>query len=188
MIDINLIRNDPDLMKEKLAKKEYAVDFTTLLYQDKKRRELIHATEQLKAEKNKVSAQIPQMKKEGRDCTALFAKIKEDSEQIKQNDEQISLLDADIETFMAALPNLPADDVLPGGKENNKVIRTFGEKPQFDFAFKHHVDIVENLGIIDYTRGVKTRRKRILDLPWPGSSPGMGASELFHGRAPEGRL
>ncbi len=155
MIDINLIRNNPDMVKEKLARKEFTVDFTAFLNQDKKRRELIHATEQLKAEKNKVSAQIPQMKKEGKDCTALFAKIKEDSEWIKQNDEKISILDADMESFLAALPNLPADDVLPGGKENNKVIRIFGEKPQFDFTLKHHVDIVEKLGIVDYTRGVK---------------------------------
>lgn len=155
MIDINLIRNNPEMVKEKLARKEFAVDFTDFLEQDKKRRELIHATEKLKAEKNKVSAQIPQMKKEGSDCTSLFAKIKEDSELIKKNDEQISILDAAIEAFLVTLPNMPADDVVSGGKENNKVIRVFGEKPQFDFEPKHHVDIVENLGLIDYTRGVK---------------------------------
>lgn len=155
MIDINLIRNNPEMVKEKLGRKEFAVDFTDLLEQDKKRRELIHATEKLKAEKNKVSAQIPQMKKEGNDCTSLFAKIKDDSELIKKNDEQISILDNTIEAFLVTLPNMPADDVVAGGKENNKVIRVFGDKPQFDFEPKHHVDIVENLGIIDYTRGVK---------------------------------
>ena len=155
MIDINLIRNNPEMVKEKLARKEYAVDFTDFLSWDKMRRELIHTTEQLKAEKNKVSAQIPQMKKSGQDCSDLFIKIKEDSEQIKCNDEQIASLDSRLEEFLAALPNLPADDVVAGGKENNKVIRVFGQKPQFDFPPKHHVDIVENLGIIDYTRGVK---------------------------------
>ena len=155
MIDINLIRTNPDMVKEKLAKKEFTVDFTKFLEQDKKRRELIHSTEQLKAEKNKVSALIPQMKKNGDDCTELFAKIKEDSELIKQNDEQISQLDRIIEDFLVTLPNMPADDVVAGGKENNKVIRTFCEKPVFDFEPRHHVDIVESLGIIDYARGVK---------------------------------
>lgn len=155
MIDINLIRNQPEMVKEKLARKEFEVDFTIFLEQDKKRREMIYATEQLKAEKNKTSAQIPQMKKEGKDCTALFARIKDESEQIKQNDEIISLLDKEIEDFLVTLPNLPADDVVSGGKENNKVIRVFGEKPLFAFTPRHHVDIVESLDIIDYTRGVK---------------------------------
>ncbi len=155
MIDINLIRNNPEMVKEKLARKEFEVDFTTFLIQDKRRRELIFTTEQLKAEKNKVSAQIPQMKKEGNDCTLLFAKMKQDSELINDNDDKISLLDKEIDDFLESLPNLPADDVVAGGKENNAVIRTFGSKPQFAFEPKHHVDIVESLGIIDYTRGVK---------------------------------
>lgn len=155
MIDINLIRNNPEMVKAKLAKKEFDVDFTNFLNEDKKRRELIFSTEQLKAEKNKASAQIPQLKKEGKDCTELFAKIKEDSEVIKTNDEMLSKLDREMEEFLISLPNLPADDVVAGGKENNEVIRVFGEKPSFNFTPKHHVDIVESLGIIDYARGVK---------------------------------
>ena len=155
MLDINLIRNDPDMVKEKLAKKEFTVDFTSFLEMDKMRRNLIFQTEKLKAEKNKISAQIPLLKKEGKDCSDLFSKIKEETELIKSNDDRISAIDKEIDIFLASLPNLPADDVVAGGKENNKIIRQFGARPQFDFTPVHHVDIAERLGLIDYPRGVK---------------------------------
>ncbi|MHB8961810.1 MAG: serine--tRNA ligase [Saccharofermentanales bacterium] len=155
MLDINMIRNNPEEVSEKLARKGYVVDFADFLGQDKRRRELIHSTEQLKAEKNKISAQIPLLKKEGKDVSAIFAAIKEDSEKIKANDELIGGIDRYADEFMSALPNIPDDDVLPGGKENNKVVRTFGSKPEFGFETRHHVDIAEGLGIIDYIRGVK---------------------------------
>lgn len=155
MLDINMIRNTPDAVREKLEQRGFTTDFALLLEQDRKRRDLIRETENFKADKNKVSAMIPQLKKEGKDCEELFAKVREDSEKIKQNDSLIAELDAKIEEFMVSLPNLTDDDVVPGGKENNKVISVFGQKPEFDFAPKHHVDIAESLGIIDYTRGVK---------------------------------
>jgi seryl-tRNA synthetase len=155
MLDTNMIRSNPEEVREKLARKGFAVDFTEFLEQDKKRRELIHATELLKSEKNKISAQIPIFKKEGRDVDAIFRRIKEDSEQIKANDEVIAVIEKATEEFLSALPNIPDDDLLPGGKENNRVIRTFGSKPEFDFPIRHHVDIAESLGLIDYVRGVK---------------------------------
>ncbi|MHB1453311.1 MAG: serine--tRNA ligase [Saccharofermentanales bacterium] len=155
MLDINMIRNNPEEVSEKLARKGYTVAFSEFLGQDKRRRELIHLTEQLKAEKNKISAQIPLFKKEGKDVSAIFAQIKEESEQIKANDELIGSIDRYAEEFLSSLPNIPDDDVLPGGKENNRVVRVFGSKPEFGFETRHHVDIAEGLGIIDYVRGVK---------------------------------
>jgi seryl-tRNA synthetase len=155
MLDINMIRNTPDAVRDRLEQRGFTADFTLLLEQDRKRRDLIRETEQYKADKNKVSAMIPQLKKEGKDCEELFAKVREDSEKIKQNDIYIAELDLKIEEFMVSLPNLTDDDVVPGGKENNKVVSVFGVKPEFDFTPKHHVDIAESLGIIDYARGVK---------------------------------
>ncbi len=155
MLDINLIRRDPKFVRERLAIRGCHVDFSAFLEQDAKRRELIHATEQLKAERNKSSAQVPKLKKEGKDVTDLLARMREIGDQIKQNDEALAKLNQEQHEFIISLPNLPADSVLPGGKENNKVIRTYGEKPTFDFEPKHHVDIVEHLGIIDYARGAK---------------------------------
>ncbi len=155
MLDINLIRENPAQVAEKLARKGYTVDFTDFLARDEKRRQLIFVTESLKAEKNKTSAEIPKLKKEGKDVQPIFDRMKQISEQISTQDAELSAIEADQQTFLEALPNLPADDVVAGGKENNAVVSVFGEKPQFDFAPQHHVDLVEGLGMIDYARGAK---------------------------------
>jgi seryl-tRNA synthetase len=155
MLDINLIRSNPDMVREKLARKGYEVDFTEFLELDANRRQLIGETERLKAEKNKTSAEIPKLKKEGLDTTEVMARMKQVSDQTRKIDEQLAELNARQQSFLEALPNLPADDVVAGGKENNEVIKVVGTKPEFAFAARHHVDIVEQLGIIDYTRGAK---------------------------------
>ena len=155
MLDINLIRKDPAYVREKLALRGVDVDFSEFLAQDKERRELIHKTEALKAERNRSSAEVPKLKKEGKDASELLARMREISDQIKVNDQTLADLTKAQDDFVIGLPNLPADRVVGGGKENNEVIRVFGEKPQFDFSPQHHVDIVEHLGLIDYARGAK---------------------------------
>lgn len=155
MLDINLIRQNPELVRERLARKGFEADFTEFIEIDAERRRLIQETEQLKAEKNKASAEIPRLKKDGLDTTEIMARMKQVSDQTRQIDEQLTELSARQQEFLDSLPNLPADDVVAGGKENNAVIKVFGSKPEFDFEPKHHVDLVENLGIIDYTRGAK---------------------------------
>ena len=155
MLDINLIRENPEEVREKLAKKQFEVDFTDFLARDEKRRGLIYRTEQLKAEKNRTSASIPRLKKEGQDLAPVMARMKEIGEEIKQGDDELDALMRQQQDFLDALPNLPADDVVAGGKENNQVVRVNGEKPVFSFETRHHVDLVEKLGIIDYTRGAK---------------------------------
>ncbi len=155
MLDINLIRKDPDKVREGLARKGCQVDFTSFLDEDRRRREMIQAGEALKAERNRSSALIPALRKEGRDTAELMAGMKNISDRIKAIDEELAALEGSQKTFLEGLPNLPADGVPAGGKENNQVVDVFGEKPVFRFAPKHHVDLVERLGIIDYARGVK---------------------------------
>jgi seryl-tRNA synthetase (EC 6.1.1.11) len=155
MLDINEIRKDPERIRKALAKRLVDVDFTELLEWDQKRRSLIAESESLKAKKNKVSSQIPFLKKEGRDVSGLLAEMKDISEKVKQMDDELKDLEEKINKFIAALPNIPADDVVPGGKENNQVVRVYGEKPKFTFAPKNHVELVTSLGLIDYERGVK---------------------------------
>jgi len=155
MIDINLIRENPEAMAKKMAKKLVEVDFTELLQKDKERKDLLYKTDTLKAERNKTSALVPQLKKEGKDVTQIIEDMKKLGDEIKENDAKIAELDEFIQNFLSYLPNPPADDLLEGGKENNKEIKSWGEKPNFDFEPKHHVDIAEDLGIIDYKRGAK---------------------------------
>jgi seryl-tRNA synthetase len=155
MLDIQRIRNNPEEVRLALKKRLYDVDFSELLSWDQKRRGLISESEALKAKKNKVSSEIPMLKKQGKDVTELFAEMKEISDSIKKMDDELKIVEDKINSFIAALPNIPADDVVAGGKENNKVVRIFKEKPEFSFKPKNHVDLVNSLGLIDYERGVK---------------------------------
>lgn len=155
MLDITMIRNNPDIVAEKLARRGFTVDFKPFLQADIQRRQLTKQTEDLKAEKNKTSASIPRLKKEGQDIGPILAQMKELSQAISQGDEQLVLINRQQHEFLASLPNLPADDVAAGGKENNQVVKSVGEMPKFTFTPQHHVDLVESLGLIDYVRGAK---------------------------------
>jgi len=155
MLDIQRIRNNPDEIRDALKKRLYEVDFTELLEWDRKRRSLIAESEELKARKNKVSAQIPMLKKQGKDINDLLSEMKDISDRVKDMEENLSDIEQKIHDFMAALPNIPASDVVAGGKENNQVISTSGQKPEFDFEPKNHVDLVTSLKLVDYERGAK---------------------------------
>ena len=155
MLDIQLIRQQTDLVTRKLAKKGCNVDFTEFLKLDKERRALIQKTEELKALRNKVSAQIPLMKKNGEDVGQQLAEMKNVAEEVKRLDADLAQINEKQTTFLQSLPNLPDDDLVGGGKENNKVISMWGKKPEFDFQPLHHVDIAEKLHLIDYNRGAK---------------------------------
>ena len=155
MLDINRIRNNPEEVKKALLKRMDDVDFTELLEWDMQRRQLIALNDEKKSKRNKVSAEIPRLKKEGNDVSELLSEMKILSDNIKENDEAIRELEEKINFFLSSLPNIPADDVVAGGKENNKVIRIWGDKPTFSFEAKNHVDLATDLGLIDYERGAK---------------------------------
>lgn len=155
MLDIQRIRNNTEEVKLALHKRLYEVDFTELLTWDQRRRTLISESEELKAKKNKVSSEIPMLKKQGKDVAYLISEMKEISDRVKIMEDELKIFEDKINNFLAALPNIPAVDVIAGGKENNKVVRTFGEKPKFSWEPKNHVDLVNSLGLIDYERGVK---------------------------------
>ena len=155
MIDINLIREKPEYVKEALHKKLWDTDFTELLQWDAERKTLLKTVENNKAEMNQLSASVPAAKKAGEDVTKIFAKVKEIAANNKENEEKLAELENKIKEFVEALPNIPDDDLLGGGKENNKEIRSFGKKPEFNFKPKDHVELAESLGLVDYERGAK---------------------------------
>ncbi len=188
MLDLNLIRSNPEYVKEALKKREYDVDFTELLDWDARRRALLMENESLKAERNRMSKEIPVLKKQGKDATELLAKLKEMADRVKEMDEEQGALEEKIHRFVLALPNLPDEDVVAGGKENNQAVKVVGEKPVFDWEPKNHVDLCMDLGLIDYERGVKMSRQRLLAVPRRRRTAGMGASEFLYLRAPQGRI
>ena len=157
MIDIKYIKENPEEVIERLAKKgkDAKEEIATILDLDGKRRALIAETESLKAEQNKASKLLPQYKKEGRDVSEIFAEMKKISERTKAIDEQLKEVETVLTSTLLGLPNLPDRDLLAGGKENNEPIRYFGEPHKFDFEPKNHVDLCTDLGLIDYERGTK---------------------------------
>ena len=157
MLDIKYIKENPEKVIERLAKKgkDAAEEIAQILALDKERRELIVKTEAIKAEQNKTNKLIPQYKKEGKDVSEIFAKMKEMGAEAKAIDEKLKEIEVQFTGLMLGLPNLPDEDLLPGGKENNEPLRYFGEPKKFDFEPKNHVDLCTDLGLIDYDRGTK---------------------------------
>ncbi len=157
MLDIRLIKEDPENIIKRMADKgkDVRAEVEEILRLDGERRALILETDNLKFEQNKVSKEIPKMKKAGEDTAPVMARMKELAEKVKENDTRIREVDAAFRTVMLSLPNLPDPDLLPGEKENNQELRRFGEPKVFDFEPKHHVDLCTDLGLIDYERGTK---------------------------------
>ena len=157
MVDIKLIRTEPDAVKAAVRKKGLDLDnvIDQILQTDAERRALGSTLDNKKAQQNAASKKMPMMRKNGEDVTELMAQMKQLSADIKQGDAQLAEIEERFNELMLCLPNLPDPDLEAGGKENNKAVHTFGEKPVFDYPIKNHVELCESLGLIDYERGAK---------------------------------
>ncbi len=150
MIDLKLLRTEPETVKAALARRKEEVDLDGLLALDQEKRQVLYEVEQKKAEQNAVSKKIPAMKKAGEDTTAIFAEMKVLSEAIKSYDDTLRELDEKIEALSYTIPNLPNPTVPDGDTdEDNVEIRRFMEPTAFDFEPKAHWDLGKNLGILD---------------------------------------
>ena len=157
MLDIKYIRENPEEVIARLLKKgkDAREDIEAILALDGERRTLIMETESIKSEQNKMNKLVPHYKKEGKDVAPIFAEMKAMSAKTKEIDEKLKEVEIKQTDIMLGLPNLPDEDLLPGGKENNEPLRYWGEPRKFDFEPKHHVDLCTDLGLIDYDRGTK---------------------------------
>jgi len=157
MIDIKLIRETPDEIKNSLLKKGFdcSNEIDRIIDLDAQRRTIIAANETDKAEQNAASKQIPEIKKSGGDATELLERLNALKEKIREADASLREVEDELEDLMLRLPNPPEDDLAAGGKENNEALRYYGQPHTFDFEAKNHMDLCVDLGLIDYTRGVK---------------------------------
>lgn len=149
MLDIKYLRENEAKAKAALLKRmdPADLDLAAIFSLDDKRKEIIGKVEELKSERNKFSKTKPD--------AATITRMKSLGEEIAALDSDLAKVEADFSDKMLALPNIPADDVVAGGKENNKVVYTFGELPKFDFTPKDHVELATTLDIIDYERAAK---------------------------------
>lgn len=164
MLDIKKIRQEPDFYKEKLATrgvKPEEIDEVIAL--DKKRRELLQQTETMKAQRNEASKKIGKAKRNGESADAAIKETRELGDKIKELDAEVEANDAELHNKMAHLPNVPHDGVPVSLTEDGAAeLRKVGKVRDFDFEPKHHWDIGENLGILDFDRAGKVSGARFV--------------------------
>jgi seryl-tRNA synthetase len=156
MLDIKRIRDDPEAVKAAAAAKGESPDIDGILGLDATRRELLQKVERLKAERNAGSKEVGRLKKAGEDASSVAGRMKEIGGEIKGLDAEVAEATARRDEFMAWVPNVPAPDVPEGADESANVeVRSWGEKPSFDFEPKPHWDLGSSLGILDLERASK---------------------------------
>jgi len=149
MLDINKIRADKGEVEKALLKRmaKKDLDLDGLIRLDDERRQMILEVDNLKASRNRHSKSKP--------TKEVILGMKKIGQEIKARDKELRAKEAELNNELSVLPNIPADDVVAGGKENNQVIKTFGKQPEFDFKAKDHIELATSLGLIDYERAAK---------------------------------
>ena len=164
MLDIKMIRQNADEIKERLATRGVKAEkIDALLEKDKRRRELLVETEGLKQKRNEVSAEIANAKRNKQDATDAIKEMREVGAKIKSLDEELEEVEATVKDMASRLPNLPNPTIPVGPDESANVeLRKVGTPREFDFEPKAHWDIGEDLGILDFDRGAKVSGARFV--------------------------
>jgi len=163
LIDIKLLREHPEQVRDMLSKRNMEFPLDDLIRLDEERRSLVTKAQTLKTERNKFSIEVAKAKKSGQSADALIAKMKEVSDEIARADVRTKELEQEIQILMMKLPNLIHESV-PIGKDEtaNMEVRKWGTV--VDFAVKDHIEIGEKLGLIDTERAARTSGARFYFL------------------------
>ncbi len=161
MIDIRILREQPDQVRERMAARRTPVDWDALLVLDRQRRETLARWERLKEQKNKLSGEIGRLRKSGADASSLMERIGAVSADLDALVQPLNDTERRFHESMLHIPNLP-DPGVPVGESaaDNPVLRDWGEPPAFDFTPRNHWQIGEDLGILDFARGAKLAGSR----------------------------
>ncbi|MDR1417900.1 MAG: serine--tRNA ligase [Endomicrobium sp.] len=166
MLDIKFIREHVDFVKKAMLSRNKNVDFEQLLQWDNERKIIIEETESLRLKRNKLSEKVGNIKRDRKDPPAdLLKEINELRYTIQQQEKQLLMIENQMEDFLLTLPNIP-DESVPLGKDekDNKVIKFVGEPKKFSFKPKHHWEIGEKLGILDFATAAKISGSRFAVL------------------------
>jgi len=164
MLDVKYIREHPDEVARALETRGGAESVQQLLGLDADRRRRVTAVEALKAERNKVTAEIAQAKRRGESPTEEMARMRKLGDEIKEMDAAISGVERGMEAILLQLPNLPHPSVPVGRAEDNQEVRRWGAPRQFPFDPKPHWEVGERLGILDFERAAKLAKSRFAVL------------------------
>lgn len=167
MISIDLIRHSPDDVRDALRARGEDAPIDRIVELDAERRAAIVEADELRARRNEASRRMGRAKERPQ---ALIDEMRQVGARVRELEEAIRALDADLNALLLSLPNIPADDVPPGADERDNVVtRVVGDAPQFDFAPKPHWEIGERLGIIDFQRGARMAGSRFFVLKGKGA-------------------
>ena len=156
MISIDLIRKEPEKVKDAMKKRGEDIDIDSIISLDLERRKVQKELDDMKAEKNRVSKLIGQYKREGKDASELFQSIKGKGEKIKELEEILKTKDKELRELLLRIPNIPHESTPVGEDETfNKEIRKWGEIRKFDFEPLPHWEIGTSLNILDFERASK---------------------------------
>ena len=155
MIDVKRIENDKENVEAALKKRMDNVNLDEIIELNTERKKLITEVSELQSERNTVSKELPIRKNKGEDIKSIVGRMRIVGDQITEYNQKIKEIESLLNSKLSELPNIPDDDVAPGGKENNVVLSTWGEKTNKDFELKDHVTLEESLHLVDYKRGVK---------------------------------
>ncbi|EKE02135.1 MAG: hypothetical protein ACD_20C00420G0003 [uncultured bacterium] len=161
MLDIKLIRENPDKVNELLKRRNSELSIDSIIDIDKQRREVQSKADNLRAERKKLSQEVGTLKKAGQDATELQEHVRKLGEEVKQLEVLEAELNESQRDMLLGIPNLPAEEIPVGVCEKeNAIVKTVGEVPQPPFRVKPHWEIGLDLGIIDFERGVKIAESR----------------------------
>lgn len=160
MLDIKLMRREPERVAKAVGRRGKEIDMKPFLEADEKHREVIAQIEELQSQRNAKSKEVGQRKRNGESADDLMAEVSAINEKIKTLDETKTALEAQVREFMISIPNMPDDSIPDGGEDDYRVERNWGEPRQFDFEPKAHWDLGVDLGILDFDRAAKVTGSR----------------------------
>jgi len=156
MLDIKFLRENLDLVRRKILERGQDIDLDRFSRLEAKRRNILQEVESLRSERNQASKEIGKKKAKEEDASAIIARMADVSARIKELDELLKETEDALRDVVMIIPNIPHESVAYGtSSEDNPVVRTWGEKPVFDFVPKPHWEIGESLNILDFARGAK---------------------------------
>lgn len=156
MLDLKFVRNNPNVVKEALEKRQASVSLDDLLFQEEERRKVLFEVENLKAQRNAVSEEVGRRKKKKEDAESLIIEMREVGQAIKNLEEKLTVIEDKIQAVLYDIPNIPHSSVPVGNDESANVeVRNWGTPREFSFEPQAHYDLGENLGILDFARAGK---------------------------------
>ena len=165
MLDPKLIKEKPEVIKDMLKARLVEFDLEGLIDSDQKRREFITKTDELRKKKNQVALNISEKKKKGEDISSILAEMKSVSEQLSKLEVEQNNIEKKYLKLATSIPNLIHESVPIGeDEESNKEIKKWGNIPEFDFKIKDHIDISEDLDLVDLERAAKVAGARFYYL------------------------